>query len=256
MENAAPPAFSPQTEFCYFPCCTQAYDARNTKVGRAVLGVLKAAGINYGVLAQGENCCGDAVRKAGGEDPFLNLAQNNMSLFREHKVKKIVVSSPHCLNSFREDYAELGDRFEVSHLSEVLYAALQTGKLQLKKTITAKAIYHDPCYLGRHQNIYDAPRELLSAVPGIELLEFHRNREDAVCCGGGGGRLWMETPVEERFAVMKLREALELGAEMLVTACPYCVSMFEDAKVALDQENFRVAEISEILLEACEESGR
>lgn len=243
------PAWDPSMDYAYFACCSQAYDPRNARVGQATLNVLKAAGVSFGHLGGAESCCGDAVRKAGSESLFDRLASDNAGLFAARGVRKVLVPSPHCLNSFKKDYDGHGGPYAVTHVVEVLAAALRDGRLALTTPVPARAIWHDPCYLGRWNRIYDAPREVLRQVPGVELLEFHRNREESVCCGGGGGRLWMETPVEERFAVQKLREAAARGATHVVTACPYCISMFEDAKTALGLD-IAVADVTEIVAQA------
>ena len=255
-----PPELTKDKEYAYFTCCTQAYDPRNVKVGKAAIKVLGAAGVSYGVVGVEERCCGDAVRKSGGEEIFGDLARHNIKLFDRKGVKQLVVPSPHCLNTFKKEYPALGGNYKVLHLVELLDQLIKDGKLELKRSVSStqvakKAIYHDPCYLGRQNGIYDAPREVLKAVPGLELMEFHDNREDGICCGGGGGQLWMETPVEERLSVLKLKQAIDPGAEMLVTACPYCISMFEDAKTALDKEDFRIADVTEIVAEALSSPG-
>ncbi|MBI5532733.1 MAG: (Fe-S)-binding protein [Deltaproteobacteria bacterium] len=246
--------FTERSEYAFFACCTQAYDARNVKVGRAALKLLKAAGVNFGMLDGAEKCCGDAVRKAGGQELFDELSDSNIEMLDAKGVKKMIVGSPHCLNTFAKEYPDKGGRYEVVHMASLLAELIKSRKLRPTRTFDGgKVVYHDPCYLGRQNQVYDAPRELLKAVPGLELLEFARNRQDSVCCGGGGGRLWMETPIEERLAVLKLKEAVKMGATTLATACPYCVSMFEDAKTALDLDSFRVADVTEIIADAVEE---
>jgi Fe-S oxidoreductase len=249
LKDAPVPRFDGSQDAAYFTCCSQAYDARNAKVGRATLAVLKAAGVDFGLI-EGEKCCGDAVRKAGGESLFQGLAETNVGVMNGLGVKKVVVPSPHCLSTFSKEYPALGGKWDVKHVVQVLADRVKAGRLAMTKPVAGTAIYHDPCYLGRHLGVYDAPREVLAAVPGVKLLEFARNRADAVCCGGGGGRLWMETPVEERFAVLKLREAVARGADTVVTACPYCISMFEDARTALNREDVVIADVSEIVAQA------
>jgi len=240
------PNFDASRQYAYFTCCAQAYDPRNARVGRATLKVLAAAGISFGVL-DGEKCCGDAVRKAGGESLFQGLAASNVALLDGVGARNVLVPSPHCLNTFSKEYPALGGNFEVKHVVQVLAKRVRSGALKMTREVAVTAIYHDPCYLGRHNGIYDEPREVLAAVPGLRLLEFGRNRAEAMCCGGGGGRLWMETPVDERFAVLKLREAVARGASMVVTACPYCISMFEDAKTALGLEGVTIADVTQAL---------
>lgn len=237
-------------EYAYFTCCTQAYDPRNAKVVRAAVRVLDAGGVSYGFVGGSEACCGDAVRKTGAETNFQNLAAHNVGLLNGLGVKHLLVPSPHCLNTFRKEYPELGGKWQVTHVVELLADLVMSGRLALKNAVPLKTIYHDPCYLGRNNGIYDAPRDVLRAVPGLELMEFGHTREEAVCCGGGGGRLWMETPVEERFAVLKLREAQARGADAVVTACPYCISMFEDAKTALGLDQLQVLDVVEVVAAA------
>jgi Fe-S oxidoreductase len=249
-KDAPVKAFGPGVEYAYFTCCSQAYDPRNTKVAKAALKVLDAAGVSCGLLEGAEQCCGDAVRKGGGQKLFERLGRHNATLLNGKGVRKLLVPSPHCLNTFSKEYADFGGKWEVTHLVQLLADALKDGRLSLKTPVPLKAAWHDPCYLGRHNGIYDAPREVLRAVPGLELLEFARTREDSMCCGGGGGRLWMETPLEERFAVLKFKEALEMGANAIVTACPYCISMFEDARTALNREDVVIADVSEIVAQA------
>jgi Fe-S oxidoreductase len=237
-------------EYAYFACCTQAYDPRNRKVAQAVAKVLDAAGVSWGLTDGREKCCGDAVRKGGAESMFQGLASHNVGVLGGMGATKVVVSSPHCLNTFRKEYPALGGKFGAVHVVEVLEQARVAGNLVLGTALNRKIVYHDPCYLGRLNGVYDAPRNLLAAVPGLTLMEFERNRAEALCCGGGGGRLWMETPVEERFAVLKLKEAVAKGADTVVTACPYCVSMFEDARTALNLDQVAVADVTEILAQA------
>jgi Fe-S oxidoreductase len=247
------PAYADGVEWAYFTCCTQAYDPRNRKVVRDTVRVLRAAGVSFGFLGGAERCCGDAVRKAGGESLFQGLAAHNVEVVNGLGARKVLVPSPHCLNTFRKEYGELGGKWQSTHVVELLADRVKSGDLVLKNAVPAKVLYHDPCYLGRHCGVYEAPRTVLQAVPGVELMEFERNRADAVCCGGGGGRLWMETPVAERFAVSKLKEAAARGADTIATACPYCISMFEDAKTALGMDDIRIADVVEVVAGALQE---
>lgn len=241
-------AFDGSQELAFFTCCAQSYDPRNAKVARATMAVLQAAGLDVGVLDEGTRCCGDAVRKAGNEALFQRLVRVNTPLLDQ--AASVLVGSPHCLNTFRHELPTNGHERDVRHVVQVLAERLAAGALRLTHEVPRRVIWHDPCYLGRHNGIYDAPREVLRAVPGLELVEFDRTREDAMCCGGGGGRLWMETPVEERFAVSKLREAREKGAATVATACPYCLAMFEDARTALNVDDIDVADVTEIVAQA------
>jgi len=249
------PPFEEGLDHLFFTCCTQAYDARNQKAARALVRVLQAAGVSFGTLTEGERCCGDAVRKMGGEELFGSLLENNMGLFEEKGVRSILTASPHCYNAFTKDYAEFGADYRVRHYTEVLEEALDRGRLTPSKELGKTVTYHDPCYLGRHNGIYEPPRRVLGAVPGLELVEMERNRENSLCCGGGGGGLWNEVPAEERFAVLRVREALDTGAGVLAAACPYCITMFEDAVKTLGKEDeLRVADIAELVHESLEEA--
>ncbi|MBL7176531.1 MAG: (Fe-S)-binding protein [Desulfobacteraceae bacterium] len=245
--------FEPGVEYLYFTCCTQAYDPRNQKVGQALVKVLQSADVDFGLLGENENCCGDAIRKMGGEELFMKLAETNLGAFEEKEVKRIITASPHCYNTFIKEYPELGGNFEVQHYTQFLQDLIKKGKLEPTRQVEKKVTYHDPCYLGRHNNIYDPPREVIKAIPGIELVEMERNREDSLCCGGGGGGLWNEVPAEERFSVLRVEEAAETGAEIIAAACPYCISMFEDAlKTIGKEEEMKIMDISELVLESLE----
>ena len=245
--------FTPEMEYLYFTCCTQAYDARNQKVGQAMIKVLQSADVNFGLLKENEKCCGDAVRKMGGEELFMTLAENNIGLFEEKEVKRIIVGSPHCFNAFVKDYKEFEGNYEVWHYTQFINELIKKGKIKPKQKVEKRVTYHDPCYLGRHNNIYEEPREVLKSIPGLELVEMERNRENSLCCGGGGGGLWNEIPAEERFSVLRVEEAAETGAEIIAAACPYCISMFEDAlKTIGKEEEMKVMDISELLLTSLE----
>jgi Fe-S oxidoreductase len=165
-----------------------------------------------------------------------------------------VVASPHCLNTFRKEYGREPGRPEVTHHTVLLARLLAEGRLAPRRDVGRTVVYHDPCYLGRHNGIYDEPRAVLAAIPGLELREMRRNRESALCCGGGGGGLWSEVPVAERFAALRVKEAREAGAEVLAVACPWCTTMFEDAVKVLDlSEEIVVRDVAELLAESVDE---
>lgn len=243
-------AFDENTEILYFPCCYPSYEPRLKKVSQATAYLLKKAGVDFGILGSKENCCGESVRKVGNEDLFKRLARENIKTFIDHGVKKILVSSPHCYHTFKNEYSEFKVNFEIVHVSQFLLELIKEGRLQPLKEYRKKVTYHDPCYLGRHNGIYEEPRELLKKVSGLELVEMADSREDSLCCGMGGGRIWMETPKAERFSNIRLEQALRAGAEELVTACPYCISQFEDTRLSLKEcEAIQIKDITEILQE-------
>jgi len=245
------PAFSEETEYLLYVCCTSCYDTRSQKIAKSVVKMLKQAGVSFGVLTADEKCCGESIRKLGDEALFTKLAESNIKLFQEKGVKKIITTSPHCLYAFKKDYPELGGEFEAQHYTEVLSALLKEGKLTIPGELAKKVTFHDPCYLGRHNEVYDAPRELLQAVPGAELVELERNKNRSLCCAGGGGRVWAETPFGERFGELRINDAVDKKAEILVTACPYCITMLDDACAGLEKGDvLQVMELSELLCTA------
>jgi len=242
--------FTEGMEILYFPGCYLAYDPRLKKVAKATATILNAAGVDYGILGSKENCCGESIRKTGDEELFKRLARENIKSFIDNGVKKILVSSPHCYHTFKNEYPEFRVDFEVVHITQFLFELINEGRLELKGEFAKKVAYHDPCYLGRHNGIYDEPRGILKKVPGLELRELPDNRVDSLCCGGGGGRIWMETPKGERFCDIRAEQAKEVGAEVLATACPYCITNFEDSRLNLGfEESLEIKDITEIIQE-------
>jgi Fe-S oxidoreductase len=243
--------FGEDTEFLYFPCCYPSYEPRLKKVSQATANILHKAGVDFGILGSRESCCGESVRKAGNETLFKHQARENIKTFIENGVKKILVSSPHCYHTFKNEYPEFKANFEVVHISQYLFQLLKEGRLEFTKAYGKKVTYHDPCYLGRHNGIYDEPREVLKRIPGLELIEMAESRENSLCCGMGGGRIWMETAKGERFTDLRLQQAIEVGAEVLVTSCPYCITQFEDSRLTLkDSEALQIKDITEVVQEA------
>jgi Fe-S oxidoreductase len=238
-------------EILYFPGCYLAYDPRLKKVAQATAKVLKAAGVEFGILGEQESCCGESIRKTGDEELFKRLAKQNIQAFIQNGVKRILVSSPHCYHTFQNEYPEFRVNFEIVHISQYLAELIREGRLSLSTEYEKKLTFHDPCYLGRHNGVFDEPRQALEGVPGASLLELPECRLDSLCCGGGGGRIWMETPKEERFSDIRLQQAQEVGAEVLVTSCPYCITNFEDSRLNLEmEESIEVKDITEVIQEA------
>jgi Fe-S oxidoreductase len=236
------------TEILYFPCCIPEYDPSVQRVARATANILKKAGVDFGILGNRASCCGESVRKAGDESVFQRLAQNNISALKEAGVKKIIISSPHCYHALTNEYPKLGGSFEVMHLSQYLLDLIKQNRLGFTGDVNKKVAYHDPCYLGRHHDIYDEPREVLRHIPGLELVELADHREGSLCCGGGGGRIWMETKSGERFSDLRLKQALEIGANVLAVACPYCMLNFEDSVLTQDKsDEIEVRDITELV---------
>lgn len=242
--------FTEGMEVLYFPGCYLSYDPRLKKVAVATAKILDKAGVDFGILGSQESCCGESIRKTGNEEVFKSLARENIKTFIDRGVKKILVSSPHCFHTFKNEYPEFNASFEIVHMSQFLCELMDDGRLELATEYEKKITYHDPCYLGRHNGIFDAPRDVLKRIPGAELTEMEECRENSFCCGGGGGRIWMETPKGERFADLRLNQAIDVGAEVLVTSCPYCITNFTDSSLGMeDGQAMEIKDITEIVQE-------
>lgn len=244
--------FEDGMEILYSPGCYLSYDPRGKKIAKATVEILQAAGVDFGILGTGESCCGESIRKTGDEKLFKTLARRNISNFVGHGVTRILVSSPHCYHSFKNEYPEFKANFEVIHITEFLHQLINEGRLKLTKEVAKNVTYHDPCYLGRHNGVYDEPREALKSVPGLQLTEMAESRKNSFCCGGGGGRIWMETPKAERFSDLRLEQAVGTGAQVMVTACPYCTTNFEDSRLSRPDggASIEIKDITEIIREA------
>jgi Fe-S oxidoreductase len=252
-EGLSVKTFTEDMEILYFPGCYLCYDPRLKKVAKATANILNKAGVDFGILGAKENCCGESIRKTGDEELFKQLAKENIKTFIDNGVKKILVSSPHCYHTFKNEYPDFRVNFEVVHISQYLFELLNEGRLQIKKDYQKKVTYHDPCYLGRHNGVYDEPRRVLNKISGLELNELPESRSDSLCCGGGGGRVWMETQKGERFCDLRIDQALGLGAEVLATSCPYCITMLEDSRITMNvSEKIEVKDITEIVQEVIE----
>jgi Fe-S oxidoreductase len=240
--------FTEGMEILYFVGCYASYDPRTRRVAAATARILDRAGVDFGILGARESCCGESIRKAGCEQEFKTLARENIKAFIDHGVKRILVGSPHCYHTFRNEYSEFMMKLEVVHVAQYLEELFAAGRLALGpagagrgaagplapgRGRLTRVAYHDPCYLGRHNGIFDPPRDVLRRLPGLELVELRDARDNSLCCGGGGARIWMDTDKRERFADLRLAQAREAGAEILVTSCPYCISNFEVSRLAL-----------------------
>ena len=255
------PVVEGEAGLIYFNCCTTAYDARAQRVAAAAVTLLHRAGEDVALVADGgEVCCGDLALRAGRSDLAEQLAAKNASTIERAGGTPVVTLSPHCRQAFNGWYGELGVKMPPTrHVVEVLAERQDEGRLELDGSFEVRVAYHDPCYLGRHAGVFEPPRALLRAVPGLELVELRRNRSHALCCGGGGGGAFRETAQQERHALIRIDEAIEAGAEVVATACPLCLLMLEDAvRVKNLEGKLRVLDVCEIVLAATEgpkESG-
>lgn len=223
-------------EYLFWVGCAGAYDDRAKRTTKAVAELLHTAGINFMVLGEGETCTGDPARRAGNEFLFQMQAQQNVEVLNEVGAKKIVVTCPHCMNTIAREYPQLGGNYDVVHHTQLLNELVSTGRLTMLTASDETVTYHDPCYLGRHNKIYMPPRELLTNVPGVNLVEMERSKETSFCCGAGGGRMWLEENIGTRINQNRGDEALATGASKIAVACPFCSVMLNDAVTVRSQE--------------------
>ncbi len=251
-EGLGVPPFQAGMEYLYWPCCVPAYDARAAGVAQATVAILQAAEVSFGILGEGESCCSEAIRRAGAEEVFQDVAGANVAALREAGVKRMVVTSPHCYRTFDQEYGELDAPFETLHQTQLFTRLLEQQRLEPTRALDKKVVYHDPCLLGRGCGVYDEPRAVLNSIPGLELVEIpDYSREHSLCCGGGSGGVWLDRPKEERLSVIRVQQAAATGAEILAVACPYCLQMFEDS-VKTSGLELEVKDVSELLAEALE----
>jgi Fe-S oxidoreductase len=231
--------------------CAGAYDARYRKVARAFAQLLTRAGVNYAILGTEEKCTGDPARRAGNEYLAQTLIAENIATLNKYNVKKIVVTCPHCLQALGKEYRAFGGVYTVEHHTVVLKRLIDEGKLRLSGHQKTRVVFHDPCYLGRYHQEFDAPRNLLSLVEGIEQTEMRRSRDRSFCCGAGGGRMWMEEREGKRVNIERTEEALATGAGVIGTGCPFCMTMLADGVKEKEKAGtVAVKDIAEIVLEA------
>ena len=245
------PFVAGETEYLFYIGCAGTFDSRQKHVTVALATVLNAAGISWGILGKEEKCCGDSARRLGNEFLFDKMAQENVQLFTEKKITKVITQCPHCFSSLKNDYRQYGLELEVIHHAELLDRLLKEGKIKPNRQVTelGKTLYHDSCYLGRHNDVYDEPRSIITAVTGTQPLEAPRNRENAFCCGAGGGRMWMEEHEGERINIARATELAATGAETICVACPYCMTMFADGLKDIKAEGVVLKDIAEVVAE-------
>ena len=236
-------------EYLFFVGSMGSYDNRSQKIAQSFVRIMNVAGIKFAILGNKEKNSGDTPRRIGNEFLFQELATANIDTFQKHNVKKIVTIDPHAYNSFKNEYPEFGLEAEVYHHTELLYQWIKEGRIKFTKELNEVITYHDSCYLGRYNTVYDPPREILKAIPGVKLVEAQRNREDGMCCGAGGGMMWTEETVGTRINVARTEQLLETKPTMIGTGCPYCLTMISDGVKSKELEesvgNFDIVEIVE-----------
>ncbi|WP_044641368.1 (Fe-S)-binding protein [Risungbinella massiliensis] len=235
-------------EYLFFVGSMGSYDNRSQKIARSFARLLQHAGVKFAILGNKEKNSGDTARRLGNEFLFQQLAGENIALFEKHNVEKIVTIDPHAYNTFKNEYPDLGLNAKVYHHSEVLAELVDQGKLKPMKEVKERITYHDSCYLGRYNGKYDPPRFVLSHIPGLELVEMERNRENGMCCGAGGGLMWMEEKEGTRVNIARTEQALAVKPTMIGSACPYCLTMLSDGTKAKEVEDqVQTMDVAEIL---------
>jgi len=249
LKDAGIKKYEPCDEYLFYVGCLGSYDPRCQRVAKSLGKIFSKSGMSFGVLGNDEVCDGNEVNVLGEEGLFEHLAQGNIEHYKRLGVKKIITLSPHAYNAMKNEYPKFGGKFEVSHYTQILWDLIGKGKLKLKRR-SLNLTYHDPCFLGRYNRVYDTPRQILSAIGGVKLKEMTRNKESSFCCGGGSGNFYMDLlgGGENSPARIRIREAWDTGAEILAVACPACLTMLEDAPKTEGLEGkMQVKDISEIV---------
>jgi Fe-S oxidoreductase/nitrate reductase gamma subunit len=249
------PGDSFDSEYLYWVGCAGSFDDKNKKVTQAMANLLRRAGIDVAILGPSEMCTGDSARRSGNEYLFQMLAQPNVEMLNEMGVKKIITQCPHCFNTLLNEYPQVGGHYEVIHHTQLLEQLIDSGQLDVSQaTLDERITYHDSCYLGRHNDVYVAPRKVVGSIKGVEVIEMQRNGTKGMCCGAGGARMWMEETTGTKVNDERAAEALSTGASRVATACPFCYIMLDDGVkgAGVEDDEVKVADISIHLLDAIE----
>jgi len=242
-------------EYLYWVGCAGSFDDKNKKVTQAMAKLLQRAKVDFAILGPSEMCTGDPARRSGNEYLFQMLAMPNIEMLNGMGVKKIITQCPHCFNTLKNEYPQLDGRYEVVHHSQFLEWLIETGRLDLSSaSLDERITYHDSCYLGRHNDIYLAPRKVIGHLKGVQIVEMPRNGTKGMCCGAGGARMWMEESIGKKVNDERAEEAISTGATRVATACPFCYIMLDDGVkgAGKDEDEVRVADISMHVLDAIE----
>lgn len=244
-------AENPDAEYLFWVGCTGALVDRNIQVTRALVKILQTAQVSFAILGEEETCTGDPARRLGNEYLFQMMAQQNIETLNNYRIKKILTHCPHCLNTMKNEYPQFGGMFEVIHHSQLIAHLLKAGRLTPAQALAEKVTFHDACYLGRHNDVFAEPRQVLQAVPGVDMQEMRWNQRKGLCCGAGGGHAFMEVNIGRRVNHIRTEQALETGAAVVATGCPFCMQMFEDGiKAKSAEERMRVRDIAEIVADS------
>ena len=241
-----------EVEYLYWVGCSASYDKRNQAIARAVVKILNAAGVSFGVM-QEERCHAEVGRRLGEEYLYQTVQQENLAAINRYRFRKVITHCPHCFNTIKNEFPQFGGRYEVLHHSQAIEELIAAGRIKPKKALDASIAFHDSCYLGRYNGITEAPRNVAKAVPGLRLVELPRSRERGLCCGGGGGHMWMEVKAQKRVNLIRVEEALEAKVNLVATGCPFCLAMLDlGRKVKGAEETLAVKDVSELVAESLE----
>jgi len=235
-------------DYLFWVGCAGSFDDRNKKVSKSLVKILQKAGVSFAILGVEEKCTGDFARRVGSEMLYQMTAQENIETLNNYKVKKIITACPHCLNTLKHDYPQMGGNYEVIHHAEFIDQLVREGKIKLKQTFEGPLTYHDPCYLGRYNNIFDQPRSILKSISQGGLKELRRHGRESFCCGGGGGRMWMEETIGKKIYRERSEEIVSLNVSNVAVGCPFCMTMIEDGMKELGkEEQIRTLDIAELV---------
>lgn len=239
-------------EVVYFVGCAPSYDPRAQRIARSIVRILNRVGVSFAILRE-EKCCGHPALRTGERGLFEYCAEGNLNSFSEHGISRVITTSPHCYYTFTEECSEAAQAIQFQHYTQFLAELIEQGRLTLSSALEKRVTYHDPCYLGRRSGIYQQPRRLIRSIPGITLAEMDESMEDSRCCGSGGGRMWFETEQGTDLAEQRIDDALHVGAEILLTACPFCLITLDEVSKIPRDKSIEVMDIAELIWAVCEE---
>jgi Fe-S oxidoreductase len=240
----------PDAEYLYYVGCAGSFDDRNKRTTQAVAKILQRAGVDFAILGKEEMCNGETARRIGNEYLFQSMAQMCTEVINGYSVKKIITNCPHCFNTLKNEFPQFGGNYEVVHATELVQRLIAGGKVELQLKQGRSVTYHDSCYLGRYNDIFEAPRDILQTIPGLSLKEMERSRKFGMCCGAGGGRMWMEEEPDKRVNIRRVEQALETNPDVVAVACPYCMTMIDDGLKAKGmEEKVQALDVMELVAE-------